>query len=136
MPLNSKTGFGGISTAPVSAEDASGCGEQNPPNGTSSHLCSFYGIGRYATSEMVERGGIVEQKADFLAVSLLAAVSVAVGLTSASYTDGLARPQSGESGNLVSTIADILGLDQAEVGDYLQGHRSEICYGAVVVRSE
>jgi hypothetical protein len=85
---------------------------------------------------MVERGGIVEQKTDFLAVSLLAAVSVAVGLTSASYTDGLAGPQSGEGGNLVSTIAGILGLDQAEVGDYLQGHRSEICYGAVVVRSE
>jgi len=99
-------------------------------------LCSFYRIGRYAGSVMAERGGIVEQKTDFLAVSLLAAVSVAVGLTSASYTDGLAGPQSGESGNLVSTIASILGLDQAEVGDYLQGHRSEICYGAVVVRSE
>jgi hypothetical protein len=85
---------------------------------------------------MVERGGIVEQKTDFLAVSLLAAVSVAVGLTSASYSDELAGAQSGGSGNLVSTIAGILGLDQAEVGDYLQGHRSEICFGAAVVRSE
>ncbi|MBN2099060.1 MAG: hypothetical protein JW753_05625 [Dehalococcoidia bacterium] len=78
----------------------------------------------------------MEQKTDFLAVSLLAAVSVAVGLTSASYGDELAGAQSGGSGNLVSTIAGILGLDQAEVGDYLQGHRSEICFGAVVVRSE
>jgi hypothetical protein len=85
---------------------------------------------------IVERGGIVEQKTDFLAVSLLAAVSVAVGLTSASYSDELAGAQSGGSGNLVSTIAGILGLDQAEVGDYLQGHRSEICFGAAVVRSE
>ena len=78
----------------------------------------------------------MEQKTDFLAVSLLAAVSVAVGLTSASYTHEVAGPQSGGSGNLVSTIAGILGLDQAEVGDYLKGHRSEICYGAVVVRSK
>jgi len=78
----------------------------------------------------------MEQTPDFLAVSLLAAVSVTVGLTSASFAEGLPGPRSGESGNLVSTIAGILGLDQAEVGDYLQGHRSEICYGAVVVRSE
>jgi len=78
----------------------------------------------------------MEQSTDFLAVSLLAAVSVAVGLTSASYTDELAAAQSGGGGNLVNTIAGILGLDQAEVGDYLQGHRSEICYGAAVVRSE
>jgi len=85
---------------------------------------------------MVERGGIMEQTPDFLALSLLAAVSVAVGLTSASYTDELAGAQSGGSGNLVSTIAGILGLDQAEVGDYLQGHHSEILYGTVVVRSE
>jgi hypothetical protein len=85
---------------------------------------------------MVKRGGIMEQTPDFLAVSLLAAVSVAVGLTSASYTDERAEAQSGSSGNLVSTIAGILGLDQVEVGDYLQGLRSEICYGAAVVRSE
>jgi len=78
----------------------------------------------------------MEQKTDFLAVSLLAAVSVAVGLTSASYADGLAGSQSGGSGNLVSTIAGILGLDQEQVGDYLQGHCSEICYGAAVLRSE
>lgn len=78
----------------------------------------------------------MEQSTDFLAVSLLAAVSVAVGLTSASYADERASAQSGGSGNLVSTIAAILGLDQAQVGDYLQGHRTEICYGAVVVRSE
>jgi hypothetical protein len=85
---------------------------------------------------MVERGGVMEQTTDFLAVSLLAAVSVTVGLTSASFAEGLPGPRSGGSGDLVSTIAGILGLDQAEVGDYLQGHRSEICYGAVVVRSE
>jgi len=78
----------------------------------------------------------MEQTPDFLAVSLLAAVSVAVGLTSASYTHELAGPQSGGSGNLVSTIAGILGLDQEQVGDYLQGHCSEICYGAAVLRSE
>jgi hypothetical protein len=78
----------------------------------------------------------MEQTPGFLAVSLLAAVSVAVGLTSAIYTDELAGPQSGGSGNLVSTIAGILGLDQEQVGDYLQGHCSEICYGAAVLRSE
>jgi hypothetical protein len=78
----------------------------------------------------------MEQTPDFLALSLLAAVSVAVGLTSASYTDELAGPQSGGSGNLVSTIAGILGLDQEQVGDYLQGHRSEVCYGTATLRSE
>lgn len=78
----------------------------------------------------------MEQSTDFLAVSLLAAVSVAVGLTSASYADERGGDQSGPSSNLVSTIAGILGLDQAEVGDYLQGHRTEICYGAAVVRSD
>ena len=78
----------------------------------------------------------MEQTPDFLAVSLLAAVSVAVGLTSASYTDELAGPQSGGSGNLVNTIASILGLDQEQVGDYLQGHRSEVCYGTATLRSE
>ena len=110
--------------------------KQNPLSGTFRRLRAFYKIGRYTGSVMVERGGIVEQKTDFLAVSLLAAVSVAVGLTSASYTDELTGAQSGGSGNLVSTIAGILGLDQAEVGDYLQGHQSEICYGTAVVRSE
>lgn len=78
----------------------------------------------------------MEQSTDFLAVSLLAAVSVAVGLTSASYADEPGGDQSGGSSNLVSTIAGILGLDQAEVGDYLQGRRTEICYGAAVVRSD
>ncbi len=78
----------------------------------------------------------MEQPTDLLAVSLLAAVSVAVGLTSASYTDGLAGPQSGGSGNLVNTIAGVLGLDQEQVGDYLQGHRSEICFGPAVLSSE
>ena len=78
----------------------------------------------------------MEQKMDFLAISLLAAVSVAVGLTTARYTDELAEAQSGGSRNLVNTIAGILGLDQAQVGDYLQGHHSEICYGTAVVRSE
>lgn len=82
---------------------------------------------------MVERGGIVEQKMDLLAVSLLAAVSVAVGLTSAGYIAETAGDQSSRSGNLVNTIAGILGLDQAEVGDYLEGHRSEICYGSATL---
>ena len=78
----------------------------------------------------------MEQPTDLLAVSLLAAVSVAVGLTSASYTDGLAVSPSGGSGNLVNTIAGVLGLDQEQVGDYLQGHRSEICFGPAVLSSE
>jgi hypothetical protein len=78
----------------------------------------------------------MEQPTDFLALSLLAAVSVTVGLTSAGYTDGLTGCHSGGNGNLASTVAGILGLDQEQVGDYLQGHRSEICYGAAVLRSE
>ena len=78
----------------------------------------------------------MEQPTDLLALSLLAAVSVAVGLTSASYTDGLAGSPSGGSSNLASTIAGILGLDQEQVGDYLQGHRSEICYGPAVLGSK
>ena len=78
----------------------------------------------------------MEQPTDFLAVSLLAALSVTVGLTSASFTDGPTGSQSGGSGNLVSAIASILGLDQEQVGDYLQGHRSEICYGSTILRSE
>mgnify|MGYP006961820385 CR=1 FL=1 len=78
----------------------------------------------------------MEQKTDLLAVSLLAAVSVAVGLTSASYTDELAVPYSGGSGSLASTIAGILGLDQEQVGGYLQVHPCEICCGASVLRSD
>jgi hypothetical protein len=78
----------------------------------------------------------MEQPTDFLAVSLLAALSVTVGLTSASFADGPTGSQSGGSGNLASTIASILGLDQEQVGDYLQGHRSEICYGSAILRSE
>jgi hypothetical protein len=78
----------------------------------------------------------MEQPTDFLAVSLLAAVSVTVGLTSASFTDGPTGSQSGGSGNLVTIIASILGLDQEQVGDYLKGHRSEICYGSAILRSE
>ena len=78
----------------------------------------------------------MEQPTDLLAVSLLAALSVTVGLTSASFTDGPAGSQSGGSGTLATTIASILGLDQEQVGDYLQGHRSEICYGAAILRSE
>jgi hypothetical protein len=78
----------------------------------------------------------MEQPTDFLALSLLAAVSVTVGLTSASFTDGPTGSQSGGCGNLASTVASILGLDQEQVGDYLQGHSSQICYGAAVLRSE
>ena len=78
----------------------------------------------------------MEQPTDLLAVSLLAAVSVAVGLTSASFTDGPTGSQSSGSKNLASTIASVLGLDQEQVGGYLQGQRSEICYGAAVLRSE
>ena len=78
----------------------------------------------------------MEQPTDLLAVSLLVALSVTVGLTSASFTDGPTGSQSGGSGNLASTIAGILGLDQEQVGDYLQGHRSEIYYGAAILRSE
>jgi hypothetical protein len=78
----------------------------------------------------------MEQPSDFLALSLLAAVSVTVWLTSASFSDGLTGSQCSGRGNLASTVASILGLDQEQVGDYLQGHRSEICYGAAVLRSE
>jgi hypothetical protein len=99
-------------------------------------LSPFYRIGRYARSAGIAERGIMEQPTDLLALSLLAAVSVAVGLTSASYTDGLAGSPSGGSGNLASTIAGILGLDQEQVGDYLQGHRSEICYGPAVLGSK
>ncbi len=81
-------------------------------------------------------GSVMEQPTDFLAVSLLAAVSVAVGLTSASFTDGPTGSQCVGSGNLASTIAGILGLDQEQVDDYLQGHCREIGYGAAVLRSE
>jgi len=90
----------------------------------------------HQTGGSSREGYVMEQPTDFLAVSLLAAVSVAVGLTSASFTDGPAESQCVGSGNLASTIAGILGLDQEQVGDYLQGHRSEICYGVAVLRSE
>lgn len=78
---------------------------------------------------MVERGGVMQQTSDFLAVSLLAAISVAVGLTSASYTDAVAGSQSGRGGSMASTITGILGLDQEQVDDYLQGRCTEIRYG-------
>ena len=78
----------------------------------------------------------MEQPIDLLALSLLAALSVTVGLTSASFTDGPAGSQPGGSGNLASTIASVLGLDHEQVGDYLQGHRSDIRFGAAILRSE
>ncbi len=67
---------------------------------------------------------------DFLALSLLAAVSVTVGLTSAAYgpIPGESRP--GVRGNLAATVAGVLGLDPAQVNDYLEGHQSEIRFGA------
>jgi len=77
----------------------------------------------------------MEQPTDFLALSLLAAVSVTVGLTSARYTDGVAGLQSCGGGNLADTVAGILGLDQEQVDGYLQGHRSEIRYGAASLHS-
>ncbi len=78
----------------------------------------------------------MEQQTDLLALSLLAAVSVTVGLTSAGFANTLDGPRPGESGSLVETIASVLGLDQEGVADYLQGHPSEIRYGAAVLRSE
>jgi hypothetical protein len=78
----------------------------------------------------------MEQPPDFLAVSLLAAVSVTVGLAGAGSADGLAAFQSGGSGALTSTLASILGLDEKQLGDYLQGRRNEICHEAATLRSE
>jgi hypothetical protein len=83
-----------------------------------------------------KEGDVMQQATDFLAVSVLAAVSVAVGLTSASYADELGSFQSDRSGDLISTITGILGLDQAEVGDYLQGHPGEIGYGSATLHLE
>ena len=77
----------------------------------------------------------MEQKTDFLAVSLLAAVSVAVGLTSATYADERGGTRSNGSGNMVSSIAGLLGLDQEQVGNYLQGRCSEIRYGGASMHS-
>jgi len=53
VPLNSKAGFGGISSTSRSVEDASGCAEQNTPSGTFRRLCAFYRIRRHAGSVMV-----------------------------------------------------------------------------------
>lgn len=64
----------------------------------------------------------MEQPIDFLALSLLAAVSVTVGLTSASYADGLTGCHSGTNVSLTGLVAGILGLDQQQVDDYLRGH--------------
>lgn len=77
----------------------------------------------------------IEQPTDFLAVSLLAAVSVAVGLTSASWDDRVGTAQSGEGSKLVSTLASILGLDQKQVNEYLQGRHGDVCYGDVKLHS-
>lgn len=67
---------------------------------------------------------------DFLALSLLAAVSVTVGLTSAAYGPAPGESQPGVRGNLAATVAAVLGLDPAQVNDYLEGHQSEIRFGA------
>ncbi len=78
----------------------------------------------------------MEQPNDFLAVSLLAAISVAVGLTSASFANVLTELQPKDGRGLVSAMAAVLGLDEEGVDDYLQGRRSEIRYGEAVLRSE
>src|SRR5690606_39143237 len=75
-----------------------------------------------------ELGDMMEQPMDFLALSLLAAVSVTVGLTSAAYGPGVSSP--GARGNLAATVAAVLGLDPGQVNDYLQGLPSEIGFGA------
>ncbi len=72
----------------------------------------------------------MEQPVDFLALSLLAAVSVTVGLTSAGYGHESGESQPDDRGNLAGVVAAVLGLDLAQVNDYLQGHRSEIRFGA------
>lgn len=72
----------------------------------------------------------MEQPMDFLALSLLAAVSVTVGLTSAGYDHGPGESQPGAGENLASAVASVLGLDPGQVNDYLQGHRSDIRFGA------
>lgn len=72
----------------------------------------------------------MEQPMDFLALSLLAAVSVTVGLTSAAYGPGPGESQPGAWGNLAAAVAGVLGLDPGQVNDYLAGRGGEIRFGA------
>ena len=71
----------------------------------------------------------MDQPMDFLALSLLAAVSVTVGLTTAGYGHVPGEPPAGGTGSLAGTVANVLGLDPGQVDDYLQGHGREIRFG-------
>ncbi len=71
----------------------------------------------------------MDQPMDFLALSLVAALSVTVGLTSAGYGHEPGEPQPDALGNLAGAVAAVLGLDPGQVANYLQGHRSEIRFG-------
>jgi hypothetical protein len=78
----------------------------------------------------------MEEHTEFLALALVAATAVTVGLTSATFADGFTGVESGKGRNLPSIISNILGLDEKEVADYFEKRRSEICYGAEALHLE
>ncbi len=69
----------------------------------------------------------MEQPIDLLALSLLAAVSVTVGLTAAGYGHGPGQAQPGAGGNLADIVAAVLGLDPGQVQDYVTRRGSGDC---------
>ncbi len=71
----------------------------------------------------------MEQPIDFLALSLLAAISVTVGLTSAGYGTGPGESPPGATGSLAAALGAVLGLEPGQLTDYLEGHGSEIRFG-------
>ena len=70
----------------------------------------------------------MENGTDLLNVGLMAAIAVAVGLTSAAYASSLLEgdPCEDKAQTLAGKIANAMGLDESQVADFLRGSTTQV----------
>ena len=70
----------------------------------------------------------MEDGTDLLNVGLMAAIAVAVGLTSAAYASSLLEgdPCEDKAQMLTGKIANAMGLDESQVADFLRGSATQV----------
>jgi hypothetical protein len=80
-------------------------------------------------SDPKAKGGVaMEDGTDLLNVGLMAAIAVAVGLTSAAYASSLLEgdPCEDKAQMLTGKIANAMGLDESQVADFLRGSTTQV----------
>jgi hypothetical protein len=80
-------------------------------------------------SDPKAKGGVdMEDGTDLLNVGLMAAIAVAVGLTSAAYASSLLEgdPSEDKAQILTGKIANAMGLDESQVADFLRGNPTQV----------